>query len=102
MRPSIGALFCLFSVLGMSKQPVAIHVDASQKQGSLTPVWAYFGYDEPNYTYMPNGRKLIGELAALSYTPVHIRTHFLLASGDGSSVEVGFNQCILRGQFRKP
>ena len=27
--------------------------------GAMTPVWAFFGYDEPNYTYMKDGRKLL-------------------------------------------
>jgi len=49
----------------------------------MSTAWNYFGYDEPNYTYTKNGRKLIGELAELSNTPVHIRTHFLLATGNG-------------------
>ncbi len=31
-----------------------------------------------------NGTKLIHELAALSYSSVHIRTHFLLVTGDGA------------------
>ena len=25
----------------------------------MTPMWAFFGYDEPNYTYMTNGQKLL-------------------------------------------
>ena len=33
----------------------------------------------------PNGRKLLGELAALSPVPVYVRTHNLLTTGDGSS-----------------
>jgi xylan 1,4-beta-xylosidase len=45
--------------------------------------WSYFGYDEPNFTYSANGRKLLSELAALSPVPVYIRTHNLLTSGDG-------------------
>ncbi len=45
--------------------------------------WSYFGYDEPNFTYSANGRKLLGELADLSPVPVYIRTHNLLTSGDG-------------------
>ncbi len=103
MRYSIGALFCLFSVLGISKQPVTIHIDASQQQGPLAPLWAYFGYDEPNYTYMPNGRKLISELAALSYTPVHIRTHFLLASGDGTArLKWGSTNAYAEDSFGRP
>lgn len=40
--------------------------------------------DEPNYTYMKNGRKLVGELARLSSAPVYIRTHSLLVTGDGA------------------
>jgi xylan 1,4-beta-xylosidase len=49
----------------------------------MSPVWAWFGYDEPNYTYMKDGRKLLSELAALSPTPVYVRAHNLLTSGDG-------------------
>ena len=50
----------------------------------MNPVWAFFGYDEPNYTYMKDGRKLLAELAALSPVPVYIRTHNLLTTGDGT------------------
>ena len=49
----------------------------------MKPVWAWFGYDEPNYTYMKDGKKLLSELAALSPAPVYVRTHNLLTSGDG-------------------
>ena len=60
-----------------------IRVDANAKQGPLKPVWSYFGYDEPNYTYTKNGTKLIEELAALGAAPVYIRAHNLLTTGDG-------------------
>ncbi|MGD0199413.1 MAG: beta-xylosidase [Bryobacteraceae bacterium] len=63
---------------------VRIHVDAAIKTGPLRPAWSFFGYDEPNYTYMQYGRKLLGELSALSPAPVHIRCHNLLTSGDGT------------------
>jgi len=63
---------------------VVVRVDAASTMGPFRPVWAFFGYDEPNYTYAPNGRKLLGELAALSPTPVYIRAHNLLTSGDGT------------------
>ena len=49
---------------------VAIHVDTAASLGPMTPMWAWFGYDEPNYTYTPNGRKLLSELAAASPVPV--------------------------------
>jgi xylan 1,4-beta-xylosidase len=63
---------------------VSIVVDSSQSLGEYKPIYGYFGYDEPNYTYTKNGTKLIGELGAVGGTPVYIRTHFLLATGDGT------------------
>jgi xylan 1,4-beta-xylosidase len=62
-----------------------IDVHYNQPDGQLSPAWNYFGYDEPNYTYAPNGKKLLGELAAANGVPVYIRTHNLLTSGDGSA-----------------
>ena len=57
---------------------------ADQTVGPMTPIWAFFGYDEPNYTYMKDGRKLLSELAALSPVPVYVRAHNLLTTGDGT------------------
>jgi xylan 1,4-beta-xylosidase len=51
----------------------------------MSPMWTWFGHDEPNYTYMENGRKLLDQLVELSPAPVHIRTHNLLTSGDGTA-----------------
>lgn len=64
---------------------VSINVDFRQSGGHLSPVWNYFGYDEPNYTYAPNGKKLLGELAALNASPAYVRVHNLLTSGDGQA-----------------
>ena len=66
-----------------NSDPVELTVDAATPNGTLPRAWSYFGYDEPNFTYSANGRKLLGELAALSPVPVYIRTHNLLTSGDG-------------------
>ena len=63
--------------------PVAIRVDATKVRGEMRPVWRYFGYDEPNYTYMKDGEKLLSQLSALCANTVYIRTHNLLTSGDG-------------------
>ena len=63
---------------------ISIHVDATRRLGPMTTMWAFFGHDEPNYTYMPDGRKLHSELAALSPVPVHVRVHNLLTTGDGT------------------
>src|SRR5580693_5479321 len=68
-----------------ASQTVSIQVQVDQSEGPISPVWNYFGYDEPNYTYAPNGKKLLGELTALSPVPVHIRVHNLLTTGDGSA-----------------
>ena len=64
--------------------PVSIRVDAAESQGELKPIWRFFGADEPNYAYMTNGRKLIGELGELSPKNVYFRAHNLLTSGDGT------------------
>ena len=69
--------------------PVTIRVDATASEGELGPVWSYFGYDEPNYTYAPNGKKLLSELRQLSPAPVYVRVHNLLTSGDGSASRSG-------------
>src|SRR5579863_275686 len=66
-------------------QSVNIQVRFDQADGPISPVWSYFGYDEPNYTYAPNGKKLLAELAAANAAPVYIRTHNLLTTGDGSA-----------------
>lgn len=65
--------------------PVSIRVDATKTAGVMAPIWAWFGYDEPNYTYMKDGKKLLSELAALSPVPVYVRTHNLLTTGDGTA-----------------
>ena len=63
----------------------SIQVHAGQTSGSFPLIWNFFGYDEPNYTYAPNGKKLLREIAELSPTPAYIRVHNILTSGDGSA-----------------
>jgi len=78
--------FTLFflTAVALAQTPVTIRVNTSEIVAPFKPIYTYFGYDEPNYTYTKNGRKLVGELADLSGSPVYIRTHFMLASGDGT------------------
>jgi len=66
------------------KNEAVVQVDFNKKVGEMTPIWAWFGYDEPNYTYMKDGKKLLSEMAALSPVPVYVRTHNLMTSGDGT------------------
>lgn len=64
-------------------QPIDISVDGTAAGTPLNPVWPYYGYDEDNYTTMPEGKRLLKDIKALNAFPVHIRTHFLLNTGDG-------------------
>jgi xylan 1,4-beta-xylosidase len=64
--------------------PVHIKVDAGGTNGPLHPIWRFFGADEPNYAYMKDGQKLLGELGALGGDQVYFRCHHLLTSGDGA------------------
>src|SRR6266446_10161791 len=75
---------------------IIVEVHADQPDGPMIPIWNYFGYDEPNYTYSPNGKKLLGELAALSPVPVYVRVHNLFTTGDGSASLSGVPQMFTR------
>jgi xylan 1,4-beta-xylosidase len=79
----VALLAAVASLLG--QQPVSITVDLGVSRGKWNPAWTFFGYDEPNYTYTKNGRKLLAELSAASPSPVFIRTHNLLTTGDGTA-----------------
>ena len=67
------------------EKPTVITVDFKAEQGNMRAIYAWFGYDEPNYTYTKNGKKLLSEIAGLSPVPAYIRTHNLLTSGDGKA-----------------
>ena len=85
IRSLIIALLFLFGRSQADDQHlVTIHVDAAHALQPFPPIWNFFGYDEPNYTYARNGTKLLHEIAALSSIPAYIRVHNLLTSGDGS------------------
>jgi xylan 1,4-beta-xylosidase len=88
-RPALAVVviaWCVFAVGAQAPADsrVTIRVDANARLGPMTPMWAWFGYDEPNYTYMKDGKKLLSELAELSPVPVYVRAHNLLTSGDGT------------------
>jgi xylan 1,4-beta-xylosidase len=64
-------------------QAQSLDVDLDRRVGKMHPMWAYFGYDEPNYTYSWEGKKLLTELAELSPVPVYIRAHNMLTTDEG-------------------
>jgi xylan 1,4-beta-xylosidase len=71
------------SIAGAQQNVTILEIDAGKSTGEMYPMWAYFGYDEPNYTYMHNGRKLLTELSTLSPVPVYVRAHNLLNTDEG-------------------
>src|SRR4051812_45416773 len=87
-RTLIAACLGLTAVLLAQAQvaphdPATIEVDTTARIGPMHPFWAWFGHDEPNYTYTANGTKLLSALQELSPVPVFMRVHNLLTSGDG-------------------
>ncbi len=80
-----GLLACFSLTQAQETAPVTIQVDLQKPVGPMKPIWAWFGYDEPNYTYMKDGKKLLTEIAQLSPVPVFVRAHSLLVTGDGKA-----------------
>jgi len=86
LRIAVLASFLFLLIQPICAQtPVIVRVDAGRSLGPLNPVWNYFGYDEPNYTYAPHGRELIAELVAAYSPKVQIRAHNMFTTGDGTA-----------------
>jgi xylan 1,4-beta-xylosidase len=91
LKPKVPIAFLVLLLLqfrpcfSQSQIPVTIQVDLQKEKGEAKPIWAWFGYDEPNYTYMKDGQKLLTEISRLSKVPVYVRTHSLLVTGDGQA-----------------
>jgi xylan 1,4-beta-xylosidase len=64
---------------------IEVSVDATSSGTPLEQVWPFYGYDELNYTTTPEGKALLSTLATMHSAPVHVRSHFLFNSGDGTS-----------------
>jgi xylan 1,4-beta-xylosidase len=81
----------------------SISVDVSQEIGEMRPFWSFFGYDEPNYTYMQDGQKLLTEIAQLSPVPVFVRTHNLLTTKEGEpDLKWGFTNAYTEDEAGNP
>ncbi|BCU75888.1 hypothetical protein [Luteolibacter sp. LG18] len=80
----LGLLTAVCSAQQPEAFPVKIRVDASKPAGPLKPIWRYFGADEPNYAYMKDGKKLLGELGEMAPKQVYFRAHNMLTTGDGT------------------
>jgi xylan 1,4-beta-xylosidase len=84
MRLQALVLAAMLAGGGALAQPVNINVDLTHKLAPYRPVYAWFGYDEANFTTGHDGKILLRELHDLSPVPVHIRAHHLLTTGDGT------------------
>lgn len=52
MRIPLFLIWLSFSLLTFAQEKMAnVEVDLNKEMGELEPIWAWFGYDEPNYTY---------------------------------------------------
>jgi xylan 1,4-beta-xylosidase len=83
---SLSAVVLLFApvVPAAGTFEVAIEVDGRRAAEEVTPIWRFFGADEPNYATMKDGRQLLGELGMLKKDDIYFRAHNLLSSGDGT------------------
>jgi xylan 1,4-beta-xylosidase len=85
-----GAVLWLSLALGaraaaQTPPTVNVTVDATAPGAAIEKVWPFHGYDEVNYTTTAPGRALLSQLATLQPAPTHVRTHFLLNTGDGTA-----------------
>jgi len=78
----VGLLACSGRAPG--RAPVNVSVDATAAGTPLERVWPFHGYDEINYTTTAEGTALLAAIAAAHTAPVHVRSHFLLNTGDGT------------------
>jgi xylan 1,4-beta-xylosidase len=68
-----------------TETPVHIAANLDKPIAAYKPIFAWFGYDEANYTTMQHGKELLRELHDLTAAPVYIRAHHLLTSGNGQA-----------------
>lgn len=61
---------------------VNIRVDAKSRLGKQDHLWRWIGYDECNYTCVPEGRELLEKFAALGDAPYYFRSHFMFCTGN--------------------
>ena len=72
----IAAAGCAFA------RNVTISVDASSYLRDLPAIARFFGADEPNYAYHPDGNAFLAELGDLGPHQTYFRTHNLLTTCD--------------------
>ena len=88
---------------GAPADRVAVVVHADRPVGPMKPIWAFFGYDEPNYTYMKDGEKLLSR-AGGAEPGAGLRPRAQPADDRRrhAGVEVGLHQRLHRRRDGKP
>jgi len=81
---ALGLLAVALRARAQGGATVQVTVDATAPGAPLERVWAFHGYDEVNYTTVPEGKALLGTLVAAHSAPVYVRSHFLFNTGDGT------------------
>jgi xylan 1,4-beta-xylosidase len=79
-------VFASLSANGEDGATVRVTVHPDTLTGVFSPIWSFFGADEPNYIYGPHGRELLdelGELGDTAHAPVYFRAHNLFTTGNG-------------------
>ena len=61
---------------------VQIRVNAEKTCENLEHIWRYIGYDECNYTYIPEGEEQLRKFGNLPDAPYYVRTHFTFCTGN--------------------
>jgi xylan 1,4-beta-xylosidase len=85
LRCLVASLFAVTASCACAQTPIQVTVDAGKVIAPYKPIWNNFGADEPNYSYAPNGTRLLRELSAIEPSvPVYFRPHNLLTTGDGA------------------
>ena len=60
---------------------VTVKVDAGKTTGEQEHLWRWIGYDECNYTYIPEGKELLRKFAALEDAPLLCENPFYVLHG---------------------
>jgi xylan 1,4-beta-xylosidase len=68
-----------------TSEVISMTVHTDQPTGTLKSIWSFFGYDEANYTFGPDGQELLAKIAQLYPNQAYIRAHHLLTSGTGET-----------------
>jgi xylan 1,4-beta-xylosidase len=84
-------------------QAVSISIDGTAPGAPLERVWPNHGYDEVNYSTTAEGEALLKTLAEAHTAPVHVRSHFLLNTGNGTpSLKWGSTNVYTEDSAGKP